>query len=107
MRLKPVPMPRYFPRRVTMNPIEDVLRVVVAEDFAELIDGRVLVENERRPIHHHADRAILQGLFAGLLPQSFAEAEAIDEADRRAVVVDDGECVECRVGNECFVRAHG
>ena len=90
MRLKPVPMPRYFPAARDDEPIEDVLRVVVAEDFAELIDGRVLVENERRPIHHHADRAILQGLFAGLLPQSFAEAEAIDEADRRAVVVDDG-----------------
>ena len=85
-----MPMPRYFPRRVTMNPSKMYFVLVVAEDLAELIDGRVLVENERRPIHHHADRAILQGLFAGLLPQSFAEAEAIDEADRRAVVVDDG-----------------
>ena len=74
------------------QPKNAVAHEVVVESgtcLAHLLEGRVLVKNERRPVHENRDGANLQDVDPKLMPERLKEAKAVYESNRCAVVVHD------------------
>jgi hypothetical protein len=83
--------------------VVDVARRVLDDDVTEVAEAHVLIDDQRRRLHELGGWPASKQFAAVAARDGFEEAVAVDEADRHAILADDRNGVQLRIGGEALV----